>query len=124
MADVMSEDSIIINVVMTPDTKSKEARNFTRAERQTLGISPLELANDVNYNIAARSKDGHPITVAVRLKGEAGSEVSLLYGFAGDTDLSRDLLDKAEARLNKPAKDPALEKASTSKASSSKASDR
>ena len=124
MADVMGDDPIIINVVMTPDTKSKEFRNFTRAERQTLGISLLEPANDVNYNITARSKDGHPITVAVRLKGESGSEVSILYGSAGDSALSRDLLDKTEARLNKPAKDPALEKASASKASSSKASNR
>ena len=94
LADVMSDDPIIINVLMTPDTKSRESRNFTRAERQTLGIPPMELTNDVNYNITARSRDGHPITVAVRLKGEAGSEVSILYGSAGDRDLSRDLLDK------------------------------
>jgi hypothetical protein len=117
IADVMSEDSIIVNVVMTPDTSSREARNFTKAERQTLGIPPLEPTTDVNYNVSARSRNGHPITVAVRLKGEAGSEVSVLYGTAGDLDLSRDILDKTGARLVTPAKDPAITKASGAKTS-------
>ena len=60
----------------------------------------------MNFNITARSKDGHPITVAVRLKGEAGSEVSILYGSAGDPDLSRDLLDKAEASAQQARQGP------------------
>ena len=108
LADVMSEDSILDNVSMTPDTKSREFRNFSRADRQALKISLLTPANDVNYNIAAKSKDGHPVAVAIRLKGDSGSEVSVLYGSGGDPDLSRDLLDKAEAALARPPKDPAV----------------
>ena len=106
MADVMSADSIIENVSMIPDPQSREFRNFTRADRQALGISLLTPTNDVNYNITAKSKDGHPIAVAVRLKGQSGSEVSVLYGFAGDPDLSRDLLDKTQEALTRPQKTP------------------
>jgi hypothetical protein len=123
MADVMGEDSIIVNVSMTPDAKSKEFRNFSRADREALGISPLTPANDVNYNITARSRDGHPIDVAVRLKGESGSEVSVLYGFAGDSGLSRDLLDKAEVALAKPPKDSGVAKTAGSKSAAKPAGD-
>ena len=119
MADVMSSDMIIDNVSMKPDPQSKEYRNFSRAERQQLGISLLTPANDVNYNITAKSKDGHPIAVAVRLKGASSAEVSLLYGFSGDTDLSKDILDKVEAQLAKAPKDPGLAKTAASKASAS-----
>jgi hypothetical protein len=120
VADVMSEDSIIDNVSMTPD-KGKEFRNFSRADRQSLGIAMLAPTNDVNYNITARSKDGHPITVAVRLKGDSGSEVSVLYGSGGDPELSRDILDKAEAVLARPSKDPGLARANSTKPATPKA---
>ena len=120
MADVMGADDILQNVSMTPDTASKEYRNFSRAERQAIGISLLTPANDVNYNITARSKDGHPVAVAVRLKGSAASEVSVLYGFAGDPDLSRDLLDKTQAALGSPAKDTDLAQVSGPDASASR----
>jgi hypothetical protein len=124
LADVMSEDSIIDNVSMAPD-KGREFRNFSRADRQALGIAMLTPTNDVNYNITARSKDGHPITVAVRLKGDSGSEVSILYGSSGDPELSRDLLDKAEAALAaRPSKDPGLARASGTKAATQKAESR
>ena len=102
MAEVMSGDSILENISMTPDVQSREFRNFSRLDRQALKISPLTPANDVNYNIRARCKDGSPVAVAVRLKGEAGCEVSVLYGFSGEPDLSRDLLDKAQAALASP----------------------
>ena len=118
VADVMSQDSIIDGVSMTPDTSSKEFRNFTRADRQKLGISLLTPANDVNYNIKAKSKDGRPIAVAVRLKGESSAEVSLLYGFGGDDDLSRDILDKVGIALEGVPKDPAVAKTADSKAAS------
>jgi hypothetical protein len=117
MADVMSSDSILDNVSMKPDTQSREYRNFSRADRRALGISPLTPANDVNYNITAKSKDGHPVAVAVRIKGDSGSEVSVLYGFAGDPGLSRDLLDKVEANLAKPATDAGVAKAAATGAS-------
>ena len=86
---------------------------------QTLGISLLTPANDVNWDLKARSKDGHPVTVAVRLKGESGAEVSVLYGFAGDPDLSKDLLDKLELALAKPPKDTEVAKTSSSKTAAS-----
>jgi hypothetical protein len=112
MADVMSSDPILDNVAMTPDTASKEFRNFSKADRQALGISLLPLSNDVNYNIKAKCKDGSPVAVVVRLKGESGSEVSVLYGFGGEPELSRDLLDKVEANLAGPSKDAAVAKTS------------
>ncbi len=124
MADVMSAEPILDNVAMVPDTSTKEFRNFSRADREALGISMLALANDVNYNITAKCKDGSPVAVQVRLKGVSGSEVSVLYGFGGDPGLSRDLLDKVEAVLNAPAKDEAVAQASGSKASASKSSRR
>ena len=110
MADVMAADKILENIAMTPDSSSREFRNFSRGDRQALGISLLTPANDVNYNITAKSRNGHQVAVAVRLKGESGSEVSVLYGFAGDADLSRDLLDKAEAALLAPSKDTSVSK--------------
>jgi hypothetical protein len=114
MADVMSEDAILENISMTPDVQSREFRNFSRADRQALNISQLTPANDVNFNIKARCKDGSPVAVAVRLKGEAGCEVSVLYGFSGEPDLSRDLLDKAQAALASP-RDAAVAKTAASK---------
>ena len=105
MADVMAQDPILDEVAMSPDTSSKEYRNFSRADRQALGISPLTLANDVNFNIRAKCKDGFPVAATIRLKGESSAEVSVLYGFGGEPDLSRDLLDKVQAALAAPAKD-------------------
>ena len=121
MADIMGADPILENVAMTPDTSSKEFRNFSKADRQALGISLLPLSNDVNYNIKAKCKDGFPVAVAVRLKGESGSEVSVLYGFGGEPDLSRDLLDKVEAALAAPSKDGAVAKTAASNPSGRKA---
>ena len=124
MADVMSADEILDNIAMTPDTASREFRNFSRADRQALGISMLTPTNDVNYNITAKSKDGHPVTVAVRLKGDSGSEVSVLYGSGGDPDLSREILDKTESALARPPKEPSVAKTSGSKADAAKAANR
>ena len=117
LADVMGQDPILENISMTPDTASKEFRNFSKADRQALKISLLTPANDVNFNIKAKCKDGQPVAVAVRLKGKSGSEVSVLYGFGGDPALSRDLLDKALAALADPAKDTAVAKTAGSKGS-------
>ncbi len=101
MVDVMKQDDILENVVMYHDPANRECRSFSKADRQALGISPLTLANDVNFEIKAKCKDGAPVTAAVRLKGDSGAEVSVVYGFGGDPDLSRDLLDKVEAVLTK-----------------------
>ncbi len=112
LEEAMAADPILEKVAMNPDVASKEFRNFSKADRQDLGISRLTPANDVNYNITARSKDGHPVAVAVRIKGDSGCEVSVLHGFAGDSDLSRDLLDKVQFSLASPAGDPAVARAS------------
>jgi hypothetical protein len=64
----------------------------------------------VNFDIKARCKDGSPVTVAVRLKGESSAEVGIVYGFGGEPDLSRDLLDKVEKVLTAPSKDGAVAK--------------
>ena len=108
MTDVMGQEEILDAVAMVPDTASKEYRNFSKADRQALGISLLTPANDVNFNITAKCKDRAPVAVAVRLKGESSAEVSVLYGFGGDPDLSRDLLDKLQAALPGPAEGQAV----------------
>ena len=119
MEAVMAEYSILDKVELTPDIQSKEYRYFSRADRQALGISMMTPANDVNFNLKAKSKDGKPVAVVVRLKGETGVEVSVLYGFAGDPDFSRDLLDQLAASLDRPEPDPALVKTSDPKAAKS-----
>lgn len=101
LVDVMKQEEILENVVMYHDPANRECRSFTRADRQALGISPLTPANDVNFDVKAKCKNGQPVTVAVRLKGPSGAEVSILYGFAGDAELSRDLLDKVANVLAK-----------------------
>jgi hypothetical protein len=111
MVDVMKEEAILENVVMYHDPANKECRKFSKADRQALEISPLTPANDVNFEIKAKCKDGSPVVVAVRLKGESSAEVSVMYGYGGEPDLSRDLLDKVQAVLTSPAKDSAVAKA-------------
>jgi hypothetical protein len=124
MADVMASDPILDNVSMTP-AGGREYRSFTKAEREVLGASKLTLANtlanDVNWNVQARSKNGHPVAVAIRLKGEASSEISVLYGARGDNELSKDLLDKAQTVLANTVKDSAVTKTAGSKTVAGKA---
>jgi hypothetical protein len=105
LTDIMTADPILENVELAPEA-SKEFRNFTKADREALGIGLLPPSNDVNYNIKARCKDGSPVGVVIRLKGESGSEVSVVYGLGGDPDLSRDLLDKLQAALTAPNQTP------------------
>jgi hypothetical protein len=124
LADVMATEPILENIAMTPDTTSREARKFSKADREALGISPLKPETDVNYNITAKCKDGQQVAVQVRLKGESGSEVSVLYGFAGDPELSRDLLDKLETVLKSPSKDGSLAKTAGSNAPAGKSAPR
>ncbi len=110
---VMSNDSILDDVKLMADPKSNESRPFSREEKEKLGIPATKLgAKDVNYNIQAKSKDGHRVGVVIQLKGEADAEVTLLYGVAGDTDLSRLLLDEVGTALDGPLKKPMLWKAS------------
>jgi hypothetical protein len=120
MVDVMAADPILDNASMKP-AGGREYRNFSKAEREALGVSMLERGNDVNWNLEARSKDGHPVAVAIRLKGEAACEISVLYGSRGDVDLSKDLLDKAQASLEQSKSDAAVTKTSASKAVADKA---
>ncbi len=119
MADVMGADPILDGVNMTP-AGDREARVFSKTERERMGIGRLELTTDVNYVAKARSKDGHPVEVAIRLKGGSSSEVSVLYGTRGDDELSKDLLDKAQDYLAHSIKDPAVTKTGGSKLLGSK----
>jgi hypothetical protein len=120
MMDVMTKDPILEKVSLNHDPANREFRNFSRAERQALEISPLTPANDVNFDIKAKCKDGQPVVVAIRLKGEAGCEVSVVYGFVGDPDLGRDLLDRVQAALDAPAKDEAVAKSAGTRKSASR----
>ncbi len=113
MTQVMSKDSILDDVKLMVDPKSNESRPFTREEKEKLGIPSTKLAaKDVNYNIRAKSKDGHRVGVVIQLKDEEDAEVTLLYGVAGDTDLSRLLLDEVSTTLEGPLKKPMLWKSS------------
>lgn len=116
MGRVMSQDSILEDVKVMVDPQSNESRPLDPAEREKLGYSRLKVgARDVNYDITAKSKDGHRVGAIVQLKGDSQAEVTLLYGVAGDAELSRVLLDEVEVALAGPAKDPGVSKASASK---------
>jgi hypothetical protein len=107
LTEVMKKDPILDDVKLMADPQTRDWRGFTHAERQALGFSGVKaLQRDVNYNITAKSKDGQKVGVLVLLKGESGSEVSMLYGAAGDADLSRVLLDQVDAAMVGPLKDP------------------
>ncbi len=122
MAEVMSKDPILDDVQVMIDPQSNESRPFSPAEREKLGGSHLKHgAHDANYDITAKSKDGHRVGAVIFLKGESDAEVSLLYGVAGDPEMSRALLDQVEAALNGPLKDPGIKKATTAKAPAKKA---
>lgn len=120
MADVMGADPILDGVSMTP-AGDREARNFSKAERERMHIPRLEMTTDVNYVAKARSKDGHPVEVLVRLKGASSCEVSVLYGARGDAGMSKDLLDKAQEQLTRSKKYPEVTGTSDSKQGTEKA---
>ncbi len=125
MTDVMTRDPILDDVKLMIDPQSNESRPLPHAEREALGLSPMAVtARDVNYNIQAKSKDGQRVGVVIQIKGESDSEVSLLYGVAGDPGLSRAILDEVEVALKGPVKNPGLWKASAAKAESKKSTTR
>jgi hypothetical protein len=112
LTEVMKKDSIIDDVQLMVDPQSNDSRALSATEREALGVGKFnKLTRDVNYNIKAKSKDGHPIGALVLLKGESSAEVSLLYGSSGDPELSRALLDEVEVALTKPVTDPGVIKA-------------
>lgn len=125
MAEVMSKDPILDDVQVMVDPQSNESRPFSDAERDKLGISRHKIgSHDVNYDITAKSKDGHRVGAIIFLKGESDAEVSLLYGVGGDPELSRALFDQVEVALGGPLKDPGIRKASATRAPSRKAENR
>jgi hypothetical protein len=122
MAQVMSKDPILDDVKVVVDPQSNESRPLSTAERDKLGVSRLKIgSHDMNYNVTAKSKDGHRVGAVIFLKGESDAEVSLLYGVAGDPELSRAILDEVEVALAGPLKDPGITRASTAKAPPKKA---
>ena len=122
MTEVMKKDPIIDDVKLMVDPQSNESRLLGREEHEKLGIPATKItAHDMDFNIQAKSKDGQRIGVVIALKGEAGSEVSLLYGEAGEKDLAKALLDDVEAALKGPVKRPELWKADGSAPASKKA---
>ena len=109
LTEVMKKDPILDDVKLVADPQTRDWRGFTHAERQALGFSGMKaLQHDVNYNITAKSKDGQKVGVLVLLKGDSGAEVSMLYGAAGDIELSRVLLDQVDAAMVGPLKDPGV----------------
>ena len=110
---VMSGDSILEDVKLMIDPQSNESRPLPKAEREALGLPSMSIsARDVNYNIMAKSKDGKRVGVVIAMKGEAESEVSILYGSMGEPDLCKVLLDEVETAIKGPVKNPGLWKAS------------
>ena len=112
MTEVMSKDSILDDVKLMIDPQSDESRPLPRPERDALGLPSMSIsARDKNYNIMAKSKDGKRVGVVIAMKGEAESEVSILYGAVGEADLSKVLLDEVEVAIKGPVKNPGLWKA-------------
>lgn len=113
LTEVMRKDKILDDVQLMVDPQSRDSRAFSHVERQALGYSGLKsLQRDVNYNITAKSKDGHRVGALVLLKGDSGAEVSLLYGTVGDAEMSKVLLDQVESTLAGPLHDPGISPAS------------
>lgn len=110
MTQVMMNDPILDDVRLMVDPQSNESRSLSRSEREKLGVGIAR--RDVDYDIRAKSKDGHPVGAVVQLKGDSAAEVTLLYGVAGDPELSRSIFERVGAALDGPARDPGLWKAS------------
>ena len=116
LTDVMRKDEVLEDVKLMIDPRSNDSRPLSHTEKQALGLTGMKsMQRDVNYNILARSKDGHRVGVLVLLKGDSSAEVSMLYGAVGDPEMSRVLLDQVDAVMAGPLKDPGLSQASASK---------
>ena len=116
LTEVMKKDAVLEDVQLMVDPQSNDSRAFSHQEREALGLNGMKaMKRDVNYNIMAKSKDGHRIGVLVLLKGDSSAEVSMLYGAVGDVEMSRMLLDQVETVMAGPLKDPGLSQASASK---------
>ncbi len=116
LTDVMRKDEVLEDVQLMIDPQSNDSRLLTHTEKQALGLSGMKsMTRDVNYNITAKSKDGHRVGVLVLLKGDSSAEVSMLYGAVGDPEMSRVLLDQVDVVMAGPLKDPGLTTASATK---------
>ncbi len=125
LTDVMKKDPILEDVQLMADPQSNDSRPFSHAEKQALGLTGMKsMQHDVNYNILAKSKDGHRVGVLVLLKGESDAEVSMLYGAVGDEAMSKTLLDQVDAAMVGPLRDPGLTPASGTKPAAKRGSDR
>ncbi len=116
LTEVMRKDDVLEDVKLMIDPQSNDSRPLAHTEKQALGLTGMKsMQRDVNYNILAKSKDGHRVGVLVLLKGDSSAEVSMLYGAVGDPEMSRVLLDQVDAVMAGPLKDPGLSQASASK---------
>ena len=122
LTEVMQKDGVLEDVKLMVDPQSNDSRPLSHTEKQALGLSGMKtMQRDVNYNITAKSKDGHRVGVLVLLKGDSSAEVSMLYGAVGDVEMSRILLDQVETVMAGPLKDPGLSQVVASKPASKRA---
>ena len=123
LTEVMRRDPILEDVQLMVDPQSNDSRALSHAEKQALGLTGTKaMHHDVNYNILAKSKDGHRVGVLVLLKGASSAEVSMLYGAVGDEAMSKALLDQVDGVMAGPLKDPGLTTASAAKSTPKRSS--
>lgn len=97
MREVLQADPFYKDVALVAEPWSRGSRPLTRAERAQLG--PNSPSRDVNFNLTAKTINNHRVAAVVQLKGEAGSEASVLFDTSGDPAMSRSIHDAVQARL-------------------------
>ncbi|WP_435017047.1 hypothetical protein TA3x_004637 [Tundrisphaera sp. TA3] len=97
MRDVLASDPFYKDVSLVAEPRSRGSRPLTRDQKAALG--PNSPSRDVNFALTAKTVNNHRVAAVIQLKGEAGSEASVLFDTSGDPAMSRSVLQSVEARL-------------------------
>lgn len=98
MQNALATDPFYKEVKLMPEPASRGSRPLSREQRAALG--PNAPSRDVNFSLTAKTVNNHRVAAVIQLKGEAGSEASVLFDSSGDPAMSRSVLEAVEARLS------------------------
>ena len=97
MRDVLAADPFYKDVKLVAESRSRGSRPLSREERASLGANAP--TRDVNFSLTAKTVNNHRVAAVIQLKGESGSEASVLFDTSGDPAMSRSVLDAVQTRL-------------------------
>ena len=97
MQEVLAADPFYKEVTLIAEPRSRGSRPLSREQRAALG--PNAPTRDVNFALTAKTVNNHRVAAVIQLKGETGSEASVLFDSSGDPEMSRSVLESVEARL-------------------------